>query len=173
MLSEPDGSGGHGIAGNTFATKSVFGRTCSSKNLTFQPNMNMPTPENYELGAGDEVIIDIWGNSELTVRQEISPDGYINVTNIGPIYLQGMDIKEASAKIKTAFGRIYSDLRSANPRTFIQISVGNVRTIKVNIMGEVERPGTYSLSSFASVFHALYAAGGINEIGSLRDIKVY
>ncbi|HPA70610.1 MAG TPA: SLBB domain-containing protein, partial [Bacteroidales bacterium] len=109
----------------------------------------------------------------LTVRQEISPDGYINVTNIGPIYLQGMDIKEASAKIKTAFGRIYSDLRSANPRTFIQISVGNVRTIKVNIMGEVERPGTYSLSSFASVFHALYAAGGINEIGSLRDIKVY
>lgn len=153
---------------------SVFGKNLfASKNLTFQPNMNMPTPENYELGAGDEVIIDIWGNSELTVRQEISPDGYINVTNIGPIYLQGMDIKEASAKIKTAFGRIYSDLRSANPRTFIQISVGNVRTIKVNIMGEVERPGTYSLSSFASVFHALYAAGGINEIGSLRDIKVY
>ena len=153
---------------------SVFGKNLfASKNLTFQPNMNMPTPENYELGAGDEVIIDIWGNSELTVRQEISPDGYINVTNIGPIYLQGMDIKEASAKLKSAFGRIYSDLRSANPRTFIQISVGNVRTIKVNIMGEVERPGTYSLSSFASVFHALYAAGGINEIGSLRDIKVY
>ena len=153
---------------------SVFGKNLfASKNLTFQPNMNMPTPENYELGAGDEVIIDIWGNSELTVRQEVSPDGYINVTNIGPIYLQGMDIKEASAKLKSAFGRIYSDLRSANPRTFIQISVGNVRTIKVNIMGEVERPGTYSLSSFASVFHALYAAGGINEIGSLRDIKVY
>ena len=153
---------------------SVFGKNLfASKNLTFQPNMNMPTPENYELGAGDEVIIDIWGNSELTVRQEISPDGYINVPNIGPIYLQGMDVKEASAKLKSAFGRIYSDLRSANPRTFIQISVGNVRTIKVNIMGEVERPGTYSLSSFASVFHALYAAGGINEIGSLRDIKVY
>ena len=153
---------------------SVFGKNLfASKNLTFQPNMNMPTPENYELGAGDEVIIDIWGNSELTVRQEISPDGYINVPNIGPIYLQGMDVKEASAKLKSAFGRIYSDLRSANPRTFIQISVGNVRTIKVNIMGEVERPGTYSLSSFASVFHALYAAGGINEIGSLRDVKVY
>ena len=135
--------------------------------------MNMPTPENYELGAGDEVIIDIWGNSELTVRQEISPDGYINVTNIGPIYLQGMDIKEASAKIKTAFGRIYSDLRSANPRTFMKMSLGNIRSIKVNIMGEVVLPGTYTLSSFASVFHALYSAGGINDIGSLRDIKVY
>lgn len=152
----------------------IFGRNLfSTRDLSFEPSMNLPTPENYQLGAGDEVIIDIWGNSELTVRQEISPDGYINVTNIGPIYLQGMDIKEASAKLKSAFGRIYSDLRSANPRTFIQISVGNVRTIKVNIMGEVERPGTYSLSSFASVFHALYAAGGINEIGSLRDIKVY
>ncbi|MDD3946126.1 MAG: SLBB domain-containing protein, partial [Bacteroidales bacterium] len=139
----------------------------------FQPNMNMPTPENYELGAGDEVIIDIWGNSELTVRQEISPDGYINVTNIGPIYLQGMDVKEASAKIKTAFGRIYSDLRSAHPRTFIKTSVGNVRSIKVNIMGEVVLPGTYTLSSFASVFHALYSAGGINDIGSLRNVKVF
>ena len=153
---------------------SVFGKNLfSSKNLTFQPAMNMPTPENYELGTGDEVIIDIWGNSELTVRQTISPDGYINVANIGPIYLQGMDIKEASAKIKTAFGRIYSDLRSAHPRTFIKTSVGNVRSIKVNIMGEVVLPGTYTLSSFASVFHALYAAGGINDIGSLRNVKVF
>ncbi len=153
---------------------SVFGKNLfASKNLTFQPAMNMPTPENYELGTGDEVIIDIWGNSELTVRQTISPDGYINVANIGPIYLQGMDIKEASAKIKTAFGRIYSDLRSAHPRTFIKTSVGNVRSIKVNIMGEVVLPGTYTLSSFASVFHALYAAGGINDIGSLRNVKVF
>ncbi|MDD4501183.1 MAG: SLBB domain-containing protein, partial [Bacteroidales bacterium] len=135
--------------------------------------MNMPTPENYELGAGDELVIDIWGNSELTVRQTISPDGYISVPNIGPIYLQGMDIKEASAKIKTAFGRIYSDLRSANPRTFIKTSVGNIRSIKVNIMGEVVLPGTYTLSSFASVFHALYSAGGINDIGSLRNVKVF
>lgn len=152
----------------------VFGRDLfSSKNLTFQPSLNMPTPENYELGSGDELIIDIWGNSELTVHQTISPDGYIIVPNIGPIYLQGMDIKEASAKIKTAFGRIYSDLRSATPRTFIKTSVGNIRSIKVNIMGEVVLPGTYMLSSFASVFHALYAAGGVNEIGSMRDVKVY
>ncbi len=153
---------------------SVFGKNLfASKNLTFQPSINMPTPENYELGAGDEVIIDIWGNSELTVRQTISPDGYINVPNIGPVYLNGMDVKAASAKLKTAFGRIYSDLRSGNPRTFMRMSLGNIRSIKVNIMGEVVLPGTYTLSSFASVFHALYSAGGINDIGSLRDIKVY
>ena len=153
---------------------SVFGKNLfASKNLTFQPSINMPTPENYELGAGDEVIVDIWGNSELTVRQTISPDGYINVPNIGPVYLNGMDVKAASAKLKTAFGRIYSDLRSANPRTFMKMSLGNIRSIKVNIMGEVVLPGTYTLSSFASVFHALYSAGGINDIGSLRDIKVY
>lgn len=153
---------------------SVFGKNLfASKNLTFQPSINMPTPENYELGAGDEVIVDIWGNSELTVRQTISPDGYINVPNIGPVYLNGMDVKAASAKLKTAFGRIYSDLRSGNPRTFMKMSLGNIRSIKVNIMGEVVLPGTYTLSSFASVFHALYSAGGINDIGSLRDIKVY
>jgi protein involved in polysaccharide export with SLBB domain len=153
---------------------SVFGKNLfASKNLTFQPSINMPTPENYELGAGDEVIVDIWGNSELTVRQTISPDGYINVPNIGPVYLNGMDVKAASAKLKTAFGRIYSDLRSANPRTFMKMSLGNIRSIKVNIMGEVVLPGTYTLSSFASVFHALYSAGGINDIGSLRNVKVF
>ena len=108
---------------------SVFGKDLfASKNLTFQPNINMPTPENYELGAGDEVIVDIWGNSELTVRQTISPDGYIHVPNIGPVYLNGLDVKAASAKLKTAFGRIYSDLRSGNPRTFMRMSLGNIRS---------------------------------------------
>ncbi len=152
----------------------VFGKELfSSRNLTFQPSLNMPTPENYQLGAGDELVIDIWGNSELSVRQTISPDGTITVPHIGPIYLQGLEIKEAAAKIKTAFGRIYSDLRSANPKTFIKTSVGNIRSIKVNIMGEVVLPGTYTMSSFSSVFHALYAAGGMNDIGCLRTVKVY
>lgn len=152
----------------------IFGRDLfSSKNLTFQPNINLPTPENYQLGAGDEIIVDIWGNSELTFRQKISPEGNINVPNIGPIFLNGMQIKEASVRIRKAFSRIYSDLSSSNPGTFIKISLGNIRSIQVNIMGEVVLPGTYTLSSFASVFHALYSAGGINDIGSLRDIKVY
>jgi protein involved in polysaccharide export with SLBB domain len=152
----------------------VFGRTLfSSKNLTFQPSLNLPTPENYQLGAGDEIIVDIWGNSEYNFRQRISPDGNIHIPNIGPVFLNGLDIKEASTKIRRAFSRIYSDLAAASPKTYIKTSLGNIRSIQVNIMGEVTLPGTYTLSSFATVFHALYSAGGINEIGSLRDIKVY
>jgi len=152
----------------------IFGRALfSSNNLTFQPTLNLPTPENYQLGAGDEIIVDVWGNSEQNFKQSISPEGNINVPNIGPIFLNGLQVKEATVKIKRAFSRIYSDLASANPRTYIKISLGNIRSIQVNIMGEVAQPGTYTLSSFASVFHALYAAGGINETGSLRDIKTY
>jgi len=153
---------------------SIFGKSIfSNENLTFQPNMNLPTPESYLLGSGDEVLIDIWGNSELNFTQKISPDGNIVVPNIGPIHLSGLQIREAKSRIKKTFSRIYSDLASAQPGTFIGISLGKTRTIQVNVMGEVAVPGTYALSSFATVFHALYSAGGINEIGSLRDIKVF
>ena len=135
--------------------------------------MNLPTPESYLLGSGDEVLIDIWGNSELNFTQKISPDGNIVVPNIGPIHLSGLQIREATSRIKKSFSRIYSDLSSAQPGTFIGVTLGKTRTIQVNVMGEVAVPGTYALSSFATVFHALYSAGGINEIGSLRDIKVF
>lgn len=162
------------IKETTTGPNRVYGRDLfSSKNLTFQPSLNLPTPESYQLGAGDEIIVDIWGNSELTFRQKISPDGNINVPNIGPIYLNGLQIKEASAKIKKSFSRIYSDLSSSQPGTYIKISLGNIRSIQVNIMGEVVLPGTYTLSSFATVFHALYSAGGVNKIGSMRDIKLF
>jgi protein involved in polysaccharide export with SLBB domain len=162
------------IKGSKAKKDSIFGKSIfSNENLTFQPNMNLPTPESYLLGSGDEVLIDIWGNSELNFTQKISPDGNIVVPNIGPIHLSGLQIREAKSRIKKAFSRIYSDLASAQPGTFIGVSLGKTRTIQVNVMGEVAVPGTYSLSSFATVFHALYSAGGINEIGSLRDIKVF
>ncbi len=152
----------------------IFGQDFfSTHNLTFEPNMNMPTPANYILGPGDEVIIDIWGNSELNVRYTIAPDGHITVPGLGRIQLSGMRVDQATAHIRNAFSTIYSDLDSPEPRTFLAISVGNVRTIRVNVMGEVVTPGTYTLSSFASAFHALYAAGGINKIGSLRTIRVF
>ncbi len=151
----------------------VYGRTLfSSKNLTFQPSLNIPTPESYQLGAGDQIIVDIWGNSELNFKQIISPDGNIIISGVGPVYLNGLQIKEASAKLKRAFSRIYSDLSSAQPGTFMRVSLGNIRSIQVNIMGEVVLPGTYTLSSFSSLFHALYSAGGVNKIGSLREIKL-
>ncbi|OJV21661.1 MAG: capsule biosynthesis protein [Bacteroidetes bacterium 41-46] len=162
------------IAGTKAKKDSLFGRsTFSNPKLTFQPNMNLPTPESYILGAGDEVLIDIWGNSELNVSLTVSPDGKIVASGVGPIHVAGLQIKDARNRIKRSFSRIYSDLASAQPGTFMSISLGKTRTIQVNVMGEVEVPGTYALSSLSTVFHALYSAGGINEIGSLRDIKVY
>lgn len=152
----------------------VYGQSFfSSTNLTFAPNMNMPTPANYVLGPGDEVIIDVWGNSELNVRYTITPDGHITVPGLGRIMLNGLNVQQAEAKIRNEFSSIYSDLDSSAPGTFLAISVGNVRTIKVNVMGEVVTPGTYTLSSFASAFHALYVSGGPSKIGSLRNIRIF
>ena len=152
----------------------VYGETLFQReNLTFAPNMNMPTPANYVLGAGDEIIIDVWGDSELNVQYKIAPDGHITVPGLGRIQLSGMNVDQAESRIRTQFSTIYSDLDSSQPHTFLAISVGNVRTIKVNVMGEVRSPGTYTLSSFASAFHALYTAGGTTNIGSLRNIRIF
>ena len=146
----------------------VFGRNIfNSPSLTFEPNINLSTPQNYRLGPGDEVIIDIWGASENTIRQEISPDGYINIPNLGLVYLNNKSINEADALLQEELRKIYAD--DANQ---IKISLGNIRTIQVNVMGEVMFPGTYTLTSFSTVFHALYSAGGVSNIGSLRNVKV-
>ncbi|MDE6347925.1 MAG: SLBB domain-containing protein [Bacteroides sp.] len=144
----------------------------TSSNLTFEPNINVATPENYRLGPGDEVIIDVWGASERTIRQTISPEGSILVNNLGPVYLSGKTIKEADSYLKQEFAKIYSGVTGSDPSTQIKLTLGAIRSIQVNVMGEVAVPGTYTLSSFASVFHALYRAGGVNRIGSLRSIKV-
>lgn len=146
----------------------VFGRNIFNiEKLTFQPNLSMATPENYRLGPGDEVIIDVWGASQNTMRLGISPDGYVNIANLGPVYLNNMTIKDARQLLKQELGKIYAD--SANN---IQVTLGNIRTIQVNVMGEVMAPGTYALSSLSTVFHALYVAGGVSDIGSLRNVQV-
>ena len=135
----------------------VFGRDIfNTENLTFEPNMNLATPSDYRLGPGDEVIIDIWGASQNTIRETISPDGYINIPDLGLVLLNGMSVSEAKTVLKQELSKIYAD--SGNN---IQVSLGNARTIQINVMGEVLRPGTYTLSSFATVFHALYSAGGV------------
>lgn len=153
---------------STAGENDVFGRNIFNiDKLTFQPNLNMATPENYRLGPGDEVIVDVWGASQNTMRLEISPDGYVNITNLGPVYLNNMTIKDARQLLKQELGKIYAD--SANN---IQVTLGNIRTIQVNVMGEVRAPGTYALSSLSTVFHALYASGGVSDIGSLRNVQV-
>lgn len=142
----------------------------SSDRLSFEPNQNLATPEDYVLGPGDQLIIDIWGANEVTIKQTITPDGFITVTQIGPISLSGLTIKEAKGKLKSVLSKTYSSLRSGTSQ--MTVSLGEVRTILVNVLGEVEAPGTYRLSSFATVFNALYRAGGVTDIGSLRNVKV-
>lgn len=154
-------------------TQQIFGHNIfTNDKLTFEPNVNMATPENYRLGPGDEVIIDVWGASETTIRQTISPEGSILVNNLGPVYLSGKTVKDANNYLKQEFARIYSGVTGNVPSTQVKLTLGEIRSIQVNVMGEVLVPGTYTLSSFASVFHALYRAGGVNKIGSLRSIKV-
>ena len=158
----------------THTSERVYGQGLFSKsNLTFEPNMNLPTPANYVIGPGDEIIIDVWGDSEMNLRYKVAPDGHITVPGLGRIQLNGMQVEQATSRIRGAFAQIYSDLESAEPHTFLAISLGNLRSIQINVMGEVNTPGTYTLSSFATAFHALYAAGGINDIGSLRNIRVF
>lgn len=152
---------------NYFRDDQVFGRNIfNNQLLTFQPNMNMATPSNYRLGAGDEVIIDVWGASQETFTETISPDGTVVIPGVGPCKIGGMSVSEATGYLRSRLGRFYSD-------SSIQLSVGGTRSIQVQVMGEVNVPGTYTLSSLSSAFNALYAAGGINDIGTLRDIKVY
>lgn len=152
----------------------VFGRNIfNTKNLTFEPSSNLATPPNYRLGPGDEVIIDIWGASQNTIRQQISPDGTINIQKIGPVYLSGLTVSEANDYLKKSLNKIYNGLNNTtDPSSDIRLTLGNIRTIQINVMGEVVQPGTYALSSFSTVFHALYRAGGVSDIGSLRNVQL-
>ena len=152
----------------------VFGRNIfNTRNLTFEPSVNLATPSNYRLGPGDEVIIDIWGASQNTIRQAISPDGTINIQKIGPVYLSGLTVSEANDYLKKSLNKIYNGLNNAtDPSSDIRLTLGNIRTIQINVMGEVVQPGTYALSAFSTVFHALYRAGGVSDIGSLRNVQL-
>ncbi|MCI6208450.1 MAG: SLBB domain-containing protein [Prevotella sp.] len=147
--------------------RKVFGRDIfNNKDLTFEPNMNIATPQNYRLGPGDAVIIDIYGASQKTVQSTVSPDGEVTIEGFGPVQVSGLTVAQANARLRSTLGSRYSSSK-------IKLTVGQTRTIMVNVMGEVKAPGTYTLSAFATVFHALYMAGGTNELGTLRNIKVY
>ena len=150
-----------------FNGKRVFGRDIFNKdNLTFEPAMNIATPQNYVLGPGDNVKVDIYGASQASNVYTISPDGDITISGYGPVNVSGLTVSQAQARLRSTLGSRYSS-------SSIKMGLGQTRTITINVMGEVQAPGTYTLSAFASVFHALYMAGGVSEIGTLRNIKVY
>ncbi|MGL4853598.1 MAG: SLBB domain-containing protein [Phocaeicola sp.] len=150
----------------------VFGRNIfSNRNLTFAPNQNLATPQEYKLGPGDEVIVDIWGSSQNSIRQTISPDGFINIENIGLVYLNGLRIQEAEKHLRQELDKIYAGI-GGEGSSDMKLTLGQIRTIQIHIMGEVVTPGSYSLSSLSTAFHALYQAGGISPLGSLRNIHL-
>lgn len=147
--------------------KKIFGHDIfAQKQLTFESDLNIPAPDNYQLGAGDMVFIDISGNSQQSFNGEVSPEGVVYLQNYGPLRVGGLTLAQANSLAKTTLGRYFAGSQ-------ITVTVGQTKTITVNVMGEVQAPGTYTMSAFATVFHALYMAGGANEIGTLRDIKVY
>lgn len=162
-------------------SETVFGREIfSNKDLSFEPGLNIPTPPDYVIAAADELLINVWGDSELNLQSKVSPEGTILVPNLGPVVVGGLTIEAAGHHLRSQLGRIMSTLSAQGggegasaPNTFVSVSLSQIRSIKVNIVGEVVAPGTYTLPSFATLFNALYAAGGVNDIGTLRNIRVY
>ena len=150
----------------------VFGQDMfKSGQATFEPNLNIATPDNYILGPGDEVIIDTWGNAQTSENFTISPDGKIFVENVGPINLAGLTVGEATRRVRSSLAAIYEGLYDGSVQ--MKLSLGSIRSIQVNVMGEVGMTGTYTLPSLATLFHALYAADGVNSLGTLRNVKLY
>ncbi len=168
--SEEDNHAVEEVTENT-VRKAIYGHDIfNTRGLTFEPNSNMATPKNYRLGPGDEVIIDIWGVSEDNIRQQISPDGRIMISQLGPVYLNGLTVDEANQQLKNIFAKKYSGVGSD---TDINLTLGQIRSIQIDVLGEVRRPGTFRISPFSNAFHALYNAGGVNDIGSVRNIDIY
>lgn len=150
----------------------IFGQDMfSNSQMTFEPNLNIATPENYVLGAGDEIIVDVWGNSQMTHQTTVTPDGRVVIPDVGPVTVAGLTISEATKRMRGALGTIYEGLYDGTVQ--MSLTLSGIRSIQVNVMGEVGVAGTYTLPSLATLFHALYVAGGVNEIGTLRSIKLY
>ena len=173
-----DDSNPFGLTGkenkNTKKESDVFGYDFfNNPNISFEPSLNLATPRNYQLGPGDELTIDVYGAAENSYTQEITTEGYIRVPNIGPITVSGLTLDQARTKIKGSLRKIYNGIgasESSPYKVFTDVSISNIRRVQVNIIGEVEVPGSYSLSALSTVLNALYASGGPSENGTFRDI---
>ncbi|MBR5334168.1 MAG: SLBB domain-containing protein [Alistipes sp.] len=156
----------------TGTTRKIFGQGLfRSSQLTFEPNLKIATPKNYVLGAGDEVIIDIWGDAQMAMSQTISSEGRISISGVGPVFLSGLTIEEATVRLRRSLATMYEGLNNGTVK--MKLSLGSIRSIQVNIAGEVGAAGTYTLPSLATLFHAMYVARGVNNLGSMRRIQVY
>lgn len=158
-----------------YGGKEIYGHDIFSSNswLSFVPAYNIPTPSNYVLAAEDEVLIEIWGDYITAYALTISPDGTINVPEYGPISLIGKTIQQAETALKNTLSQIYSGLGASEPTTFLSLSLRRIRSLTINVVGDVVMPGTYTTPSLSTVASAIYLAGGITDLGTVRDIKLY
>ena len=145
-----------------------------NKNISETPQLFVATPSDYRLGPGDELTIDLFGASEITYTVQISRNGSVKFDKLAPVYLSGLSMRSASNRLKSKFSKIYTGLNSNDPveKIDLELSLQKARSIVINITGQVQAPGTYTISGFSSVLNALYAAGGPNDIGTYRDIQI-
>lgn len=149
----------------------IFGKQLfANSSTTFEPNLRLATPLNYVIGTGDQLLIDIYGYSEVSYSLTVSPEGTINIPYAGVTQVGGLTVEAATSRIKSKLSAIYSGLNSGN--TKLSVTLGNIRSIKVILTGEVMKPGTYTLPSLATLFNALYSSGGPTDNGSFRNIEV-
>ncbi len=152
----------------------IFGRDIfKNSNNNFVPSYNIPTPENYRLAAGDEVVIDIWGDVISTIIATIAPEGTITIPDLGPVYLAGQTAKNAEKNLRSYLSKIYSGLGSENPTTFVKLSLGKAKSVTVNVVGDVVKPGSYTIPALTTVASVMYLAEGPNDLGTIRQINVY
>ena len=175
-ISSLDKFGLEGKTADKISKKPLFGYDFfSNPNISFTPNLNLATPTTYELGPGDELLIDIWGAAENNYKLLVNREGSIRIENVGPVYVSGLSIEKAKEKIISYLRKIYSGIGASNDsynKVYTDVSLIGVRTVQVNIIGEVKVPGTYSLSGLSSVLNALYAAGGPTEKGTFRSVQM-
>ena len=144
-----------------------------NKNLNFVPSYNVPTPENYKLSAGDEIVIDIWGDVISNITTKISPEGSVNIPNLGPVYIAGQTVVNAEKSLKSYLSKIYSGIAQPEPTTFVKLALGKTKSVTVNVVGDVEQPGSYTLPSLSTIASAMYLAEGPSQLGTIRNIQLY
>lgn len=170
-MTEPDFAETDGLRKKS---SEIFGHDIfKNENLNFVPSYNIPTPENYRLSAGDEVVIDVWGATVTNITTRITPEGSISIPDLGPVYINGQTVKQAEKNIREYLSKIYSGISDPTPNTFVKLALGKIRSVTVNVLGEVEKPGSYTLPSLSTVGSALYLAGGPTELGTVRKVKVF
>jgi len=157
----------------TEKSKKIFGfQLFNSDRLTFEPAVNIPVPHSYILGIGDQITINVWGASQTTYQLKVDKNGNVIIPDVGPVAVAGNSFDRAKNLIRQKLSAIYSGMADEAPNTWAEVSMGTIRSIKVNVIGEINVPGTYTLPATASAFNALYLSGGPNEFGSFREIRL-